>query len=107
MAVREGDLNSQIQRCVPLKLCRNRLCLSTSQAVNAHTNTHDPAEVIVLRLEWPLSRSRTNAGLRMQAQGLPSRPNLVRTALENSAAPLGTTPHDALTHGRGLLQVDK
>jgi tripeptidyl-peptidase-2 len=45
--------------------------------------------------------------LSAQAQGLPSRPNLVRAALENSAAPLGNTPHDVLTHGRGLLQVDK
>ncbi len=42
-----------------------------------------------------------------QAEGHAISPHVVRKALENTAAPVSKLAEEALTTGRGLLQVDR
>lgn len=42
-----------------------------------------------------------------QAEGRAISPHVVRKALENTAAQVHNAPEEALTIGRGLLQVDR
>lgn len=42
-----------------------------------------------------------------QAEGQAISPHVVRKALENTAAPISNKAEEALTTGRGLLQVDR
>lgn len=42
-----------------------------------------------------------------QAEGRVISPHVVRRALENTATPVHNVPEEALTIGRGLLQVDR
>ncbi|KAJ7534838.1 hypothetical protein O6H91_12G006200 [Diphasiastrum complanatum] len=43
----------------------------------------------------------------LKAKGWPIDPHVVRKALENTAAPVSSNPEEALTTGRGLLQLTK
>ena len=43
----------------------------------------------------------------LQAEGVHVSPYSVRKAIENTCAPISSSPEDRLTTGMGLMQVDK